>query len=236
MQHNAHCHARSVIRSTAQRATRRSFTHRLLCATGCGLNSAKPLRVAGESDGDRRRHTATGTGKTGRRDTTHTAASARLPSQSTSRRCSLTACPCPLLCAQLLRLPPRVRAMSVREFALLHSLSVSSVALESAHSQQQQLAEWVQATPRLNKHSAAAGGGRRELQALLAQPSSLQPYMHLLNTAQRMTRATARKAGLAAQQQQAGAGEATVLSELRHVNGSGPEQTHVFQTPSGRVR
>ena len=96
--------------------------------------------------------------------------------------------------------------MSVRDFALLHSLSVSSVALEAAHSHQQQLDKWVQATPRLNKQqqqqgTAATGGSKRELQALISQSSSLQPYMALLNTTQRMTRATARKAGLLAQQQ-----------------------------------
>ena len=138
--------------------------------------------------------------------------------------------------------------MSVRDFALLHSLSVSSVALEAAHQHQQQLEQWVQATPRLNKQAAAGGrsvGGAstRELQALISQASSLQPYMALLNTTQRMTRATARKAGLLAAQQQQAQGEeetderrpGTVLSELRHVNLS--EQSHVFQTPSqARVR
>ena len=132
--------------------------------------------------------------------------------------------------------------MSVRDFALLHSLSVSSVALEAAHRHQVQLDNWVQATPRLNKQRAgAAGGSRRELQALLSQPSSLQPYMQLLNTTQRMTRATARKAGLLERQQhddQQAQGEEerplAVLSELRA--GHTTDNAHVFQTPSSRLR
>ena len=128
--------------------------------------------------------------------------------------------------------------MTVRDFALLHSLSVSSVALETAHAHQQQLDKWVQATPRLNKQ-AASGGSTRELQALLSQPSSLQPYMQLLNTTQRMTRATARKAGLLSQQQSDDGSQSiderkAPLSELRHIHHS--EQPQIFQTPSSRVR
>ena len=136
--------------------------------------------------------------------------------------------------------------MRVVEFALLHSLSVSSVALESAHSHQQQLDKWVQATPRLNKQAAGgAASHQRELQSLLSQPSTLQPYLHILNTTQRMTRATARKAQLLAQQQEQEDSRAkderkpavaAVLSELRLAHNNGSEHSHVFQTPSSRVR
>ena len=118
--------------------------------------------------------------------------------------------------------------MTLRDFALTHSLSVASVTLQPALLQQQVMQRWVQQTPRM-RGRRAAGREAAEVAGLRDTASFvLGDYMPLLMTAQRMTRATARKAGLlggAPQQQQ----------ELL-IDPKTAAKPAVFQTPSTRVR
>jgi hypothetical protein len=129
--------------------------------------------------------------------------------------------------AQLLKLPPAIRCMTLREFALTHSLSVASVTLQPALLQQQVMQRWVQQTPRMR--GRRAGGEVAGLRD--AASGALGDYMPLLMTAQRMTRATARKAGLI--------GGAQADSEQRYavlVDPTIAAKPAVFQTPSTRAR
>ena len=126
------------------------------------------------------------------------------------------------LSRQLLKLPPAVRSMPLRTFALTHSLSVSSVTMQEAMASQRQLAQWVQATPRMR-----GGRGRGELEAL-KEGGVLKEYMNVLMTAQRMTRATARKAGLIPGVPGEAVAPHGVLVDIANVSAA------VYQTPHSR--
>ncbi len=86
---------------------------------------------------------------------------------------------------QLTRLPPRVRQMPVQQFASQFGLDVQSVNLETAVARQKELETFVAQTPSLRTS--------RKHRELL----SLQTPMGVLMSAQRMTRASARKAMMA---------------------------------------
>ena len=90
----------------------------------------------------------------------------------------------------LSKLPPVVRRLTLQQFAVSYGLNVTAVNMAAALSSQQQLDSWIQQTPRV------AGRINRELLQLTSSTLPGMADVSLLLSAQRMTRATARKAGI----------------------------------------
>ena len=90
-----------------------------------------------------------------------------------------------LFTRHLTRLPPRVRSMTLNEYIQQYSGDVSSVLLSTAVQRQAELESFVQQTPLL----LGKTGKKKNYRELM----SLQTPVGVLMSAQRMTRATARK-------------------------------------------
>ena len=160
---------------------------------------------------------------------------------------------------QLTRLPARVRAMPLRSFVGAYSSSVERVSMEAAATAARELQTWVAETPRLLR-SARGKTLSRELAALQqgGAPTDLaalhdESHNLLLASAQRLTRASARKAlasaaaGAQPQQQLLMVAPMTVTAATRTMARTAAKAnaataaataaaTKVFETPSARGR